>query len=523
MNGVSDLMSIERLALRLEKYGIRLVSGWQGEQREIDYINIQELPLRSERVHPGGFILTTFAAFKDEYEILSHVEWLITRKISALGIHEAGWAVIPDSLLQLSNTNGLPIFTIPVDLSYKEVFKEFNEMLLGENDALRVRIEEMNLQLLEAVARDKGVSYIVATLGKYLSSPIVFLDQSLSIVSIWTNNNFNRQEFSLLVKSVLERERDALYREKYLEVGSALTESFSLQHDLVFFVLPIMEKIEKHGYLIIGNNGVEELMINSAIQYGKTALLLDAVKKKSLERFLKNQEIQLLEAVFENRNSLPNRTSNLSSSLKKMSQMYVFHFENEDLINYGFTVIYDKLDGRNSDKIIWIYQQEVICIASTPIEIHSLQEILSSLQGTYCGVSEYKSNKVEKDLLLKYKQAKHCIKLSEQMNVKLILFQDIGVDRFLFMIKEEDSMQEAAKELLQPLLDFDKRNQADLTKTLEVYLKHFFSLKKSAEELFIHRNTVSYRMEKIQELYPGIIFENQNEYLLFSIALRLIK
>lgn len=519
---VIGLVSVEQLACRLEKYGILLVGGEKGQGRGIDYINIQELPLRSERVHPFGFILTTFAAFEGEQGIVSHVDWLISRKISALGIHAAGCAVVPESLLELANTHSLPIFTIPIDLSYKEIFKEFNELLLGENDALRVRIEEMNLQLLEAVAQDKGVSYIVATLGKYLASPIVFLDQSLNIVSIWTNNTYNREEYSLTVKAVLEQEKDWLYKGKYMEVEKVLTESFSTQHDLTFSVLPIMEHTENHGFLIICNNGVEELMVNSAIQYGRTALLLDAVKRKSLERFLKNQEIRTLETIIENKRRESSRSSSLSSSLKKMPYLYVFRFDNEDLINYGFTVIYDKLGGINSDNIIWIYEQEVICLTSIPYEIQHLKELLSALQGVHCGGSDGRPIRVEADLSLKYKQAKRCLELTDQWNSNLILFQNIGVERFLFLIKEESSMQEAARGLLKPLLEFDECNHAELTKTLDVYLKNFFSLKKSAEELFVHRNTVSYRLEKIQDLYPGISFENQNHYLLFTIALRLI-
>ena len=516
------MVSVEQLAWRLEKYEICLVSGEQGKERGIDYINIQELPLISERVHPRGFILTTFAAFQGEQGIVSHVEWLISRKISALGIHAAGWAVVPESLLELSNKHGLPIFTIPIDLSYKEIFKEFNELLLDENDALRVRIEEMNLQLLESVAQDKGVSYIVATLGKYLASPIVFLDQSLNIVSIWTNNTYNREEYSLTVKAVLEQEKERLYKEKYIEVGKVLTESFSTQYDLTFSVIPIMEHTENHGFLIIGSSGAEELMINSAIQFGRTALLLDAVKRKSLERFLKNQEIRTLEVLIENKTDQSSHSSSLSSSLRKMSHMYVFHFDNEDLINYGFAVIYDKLEGRDSDKIIWIYEQEVICLTSIPFEADRLQEVMSSLQGATCGVSDSRPSKIEKDITQKYKEARRCIELESQLKRNVIFFQELGVERFLFMMREEDFIQDAARDLLKPILHFDAYNQAELTRTLDVYLKNFFSLKKSAEDLYVHRNTVSYRIEKIKDLYPDVNFENHDHYLLFSIALKLI-
>lgn len=161
-----------------------------------------------------------------------------------------------------------------------------------------------------------------------------------------------------------------------------------------------------------------------------------------------------------------------------MPYLYVFRFDNEDLINYGFTVIYDKLGGISSDNIIWIYEQEVICLTSIPYETQHLKELLSALQGVHCGGSDGRPIRVEADLSLKYKQAKRCLELTDQWNSNLILFQNIGVERFLFLIKEESSMQEAARGLLKPLLEFDECNHAELTKTLDVYLKNFFSLKK---------------------------------------------
>lgn len=53
---------------------------------------------------------------------------------------------------------------------------------------------------------------------------------------------------------------------------------------------------------------------------------------------------------------------------------------------------------------------------------------------------------------------------------------------------------------LKKLHDYDLKNSTDLFLTLWVYLKCDCVAKKTAEELFIHRNSLSYRIERIFEI-----------------------
>lgn len=50
------------------------------------------------------------------------------------------------------------------------------------------------------------------------------------------------------------------------------------------------------------------------------------------------------------------------------------------------------------------------------------------------------------------------------------------------------------------LIQNDKEKQTDLLRTLEVYLANNGKGKQTANELFIHPNTLNYRIKQIQEL-----------------------
>lgn len=56
--------------------------------------------------------------------------------------------------------------------------------------------------------------------------------------------------------------------------------------------------------------------------------------------------------------------------------------------------------------------------------------------------------------------------------------------------------------ILKPLDDYDHENDTCLMQTLETYLQNGQNSSKTAKKLYIHRNTMNYRMEQIKELLP---------------------
>ena len=53
---------------------------------------------------------------------------------------------------------------------------------------------------------------------------------------------------------------------------------------------------------------------------------------------------------------------------------------------------------------------------------------------------------------------------------------------------------------LKPLVDYDRANGTELCRTLRTYLDRNGSVQETAEELYVHRNTINYQMNKIQEI-----------------------
>lgn len=56
------------------------------------------------------------------------------------------------------------------------------------------------------------------------------------------------------------------------------------------------------------------------------------------------------------------------------------------------------------------------------------------------------------------------------------------------------------REVVRPLLNYDRERRSDLVRTLRVYFASGANASETADRLFLHRNSLLYRLERIQNL-----------------------
>ena len=103
-------------------------------------------------------------------------------------------------------------------------------------------------------------------------------------------------------------------------------------------------------------------------------------------------------------------------------------------------------------------------------------------------------------VILSYKRAKAAVTMAEQFKYPMVLFEEMGVYQILFSIEDKRILIEMYQKLLQPLIDYDQKHHGELEHTLYYYLLYDGSQVAMAKNLYMHRNTINYRMIKIKEL-----------------------
>ena len=78
------------------------------------------------------------------------------------------------------------------------------------------------------------------------------------------------------------------------------------------------------------------------------------------------------------------------------------------------------------------------------------------------------------------------------------------MDVYLFLIqidtKQKKILYEYVNYVLKDLIAYEKTNQIDLMETLDAYLNENANIIETSDKLFIHRNTLKYRLKKIENL-----------------------
>lgn len=121
------------------------------------------------------------------------------------------------------------------------------------------------------------------------------------------------------------------------------------------------------------------------------------------------------------------------------------------------------------------------------------------------GISELIS---EENKLSDYKeQALHALLYAKKKEKTQAHFHELGLYHLALQCQDENSIR-WAKNLLAPIRD------ENLRRTFLSYLEHDGSVVEVAEELYLHRNTVNYRLQKIRNILPEVNGVKKAEYLM---------
>lgn len=105
------------------------------------------------------------------------------------------------------------------------------------------------------------------------------------------------------------------------------------------------------------------------------------------------------------------------------------------------------------------------------------------------------------DLFRSFQEAKVALELGRLMKDEsgITFFSDLGLARILYH-HDQQQLREFYEETLGELIQSDQEGESSLLMTLEEYLKHQCDLKKTAQSLYLHPNTLRYRLKKIEEI-----------------------
>ncbi|HSJ18838.1 MAG TPA: helix-turn-helix domain-containing protein [Solirubrobacterales bacterium] len=139
------------------------------------------------------------------------------------------------------------------------------------------------------------------------------------------------------------------------------------------------------------------------------------------------------------------------------------------------------------------------------------RELSASLPGFAITVARSRWTSDVVDLFRAGKEALLAANVGEAEGRDLIAFEETGAYRLLLPAMSEDpgELERFYEETVAPLVAYDDQYETELLRTIDAFLDNDGNVTPTAEELFTHRHTVRYRLERVRELSGHDIFSTE--------------
>lgn len=292
-------------------------------------------------------------------------------------------------------------------------------------------------------------------------------------------------------------------------------------------IFPISCQDNRLGYLFILEPGVDSTQ--ELIPAGKQAALLAALE------FAKLNCLQAVQRQYKEDFISDLLYSNLDSAETIISRGEIWGWN----LNRPHSVIVFQLDGYEHfspdrtlmEELFELVETAVVEIDNKPIIMQKRGEVIVILPLEGANLGEHKSRvkalvdnvqrRVAKKIVSRlvrvgagrvysspteifrsYQEAKVALELGQLMEMKAEtpFFSDMGMARILYN-HDRQELQEFYQETLGKLEEQDRQQGILLVDTLEKYLANNCDLKAAGKELFVHPNTLRYRLKKLRKYW----------------------
>lgn len=171
---------------------------------------------------------------------------------------------------------------------------------------------------------------------------------------------------------------------------------------------------------------------------------------------------------------------------------------------YGIILI----NSSDEEKI----ESYAVDIVTNLTEIHSDETIRCGIGTCVHSICDIKSS---------FRNARAALSYAKFKNISNISFDELGFYKMLFSSDEQERLADYTT-CLEPIISYDRKHNSDLVKTLAVYMKSGRSIQRVASELSCHRNTINYRIRRIEDLLYLDINDYENAFTL-ELAFRVLE
>lgn len=520
-------------AMKIEPFNrCRLIAGINGVDRMVVAVNIQEVPEVDRWMGGGEILFTSGYAFGEQEEVCHLLERLVERGLTAMVIKPGQYLdVIPDYIIQKANELGLPLFTMPSDLPYMDCILPIMSRITDDHYSAYERTERIHNQLLQAMVGEEGLAGITEILYHVIGAPVLLLSTQGELLNVESGDRID----AIYIEALQEMFRNYIagHRRKLLQNKSNMIQledgikrvciPVASQNELMVYMLLDchIENIHNTDLIAVENAGMiitvtilQERAFLERERSTYSQLLSDIMNRKYTDiltvhhrlnhiGFDYSHEIMVCQIGADDfEDYISDRQMRIDENsiqiIKSRIQSIV-----TDYIRSGVRTALCMQDGAEMAILFSVRSESDI----KDVRIR-ISEVLTLLESEYedlgfsagIGTAVRDINKAEQS----WKEAKLAKKVGRMVNrqttQRVTMVDDLGCLSFLYQMAGSRDLLRFYDSYMEELIRYDEKNGMNLIRTLEVYFENNKNIRRTADELFVHKNSVIYRLKKVESI-----------------------
>lgn len=460
----------------------KVISGHQGLDRVVRFVDIMEVPDLQGWLREGMLMLTTAYSIRDNPGLLGELIYTLNEAgAAALAIKPARFLKkIPMEAVAASNDCGLPIIEIPPEIPYMDITQPVMELVLDRQAALLRKSEEVYRTLMTMVLENSGIQAVGDNVAELLQAPVGVIDNvGQMIVSSPPDYDWKKAGDPLVWEINLDRRKVA----RLLVDKDSLDEMEQVgieQARLVLSLELMRNKVAEDTELRLRGNFIDELL---------TPPLLLPHEAESRGRKLGMNPEHLWEVAVMEGETAPD----------------------EDLLSELLAL--EARKRRVAPHIEFRTNRAVLFLPTPESRDAAWRDDVPSWTDTIGLWLEDPANKLGQfragvgtrvplwNMHQSYGEARNALMVSSRLSGgRTTRFEDVEVYHLLSETANDPGFAALFERKLGKLRAYDDEHSGDLLRTFFYYLESRGSLIETANRLYIHRNSVKYRLERIRDI-----------------------
>ncbi|MCP1355743.1 PucR family transcriptional regulator [Aneurinibacillus migulanus] len=519
-----------------------IVAGHNGIGRTIGWVHIVDIKNAGLYINRDDLILSTGLglAGTNEKEREDYLQELIHHGVAGLCIELGDYfSQLPSDMLSVANRHDFPLIVFTERVRFVEITQDIHSLLVNSQLESLQNLAAFSHDLQRMTLRATDVRPIVSALHRHTSHQVVYYSPSGESLSI-PNSSLAEAKKTL-----------TLYKEALTKDPLSSQQAGVLQLDMRHFILsqPIISLGQTVSYigLVISGEKISESLLMSLDYAAKSVtnfllrrMLLEEKRREGQDRFLR----ELLEGTVTDEEQAQEQigpffpTSGPFACIAGIATLHhtLLRYEgdsiepNDDII----LLVRSLLQKQSLQALLMLEGTKlyILCLFSRKYDtafikkrlqafiVQFEQSLLHMFGGDThitIGFGQVKTRIMEGKE--SFEEAEETLKINQTLSGRPF-YEDLGIYQLVPRFNSKERMSSFITGHIGALLEYDRDYNAQLLETLRVYLKHMGSKQSTAQELFIHRQTLYHRLEKCRDLL-GEDYLTQDKRLCIEAALLL--